>query len=170
VIHAEGLFGARLPLWQAPTGSVAGPELASEVAAAGGMGAMALTWTAPETAADHVRQVRARTDRPFQVNFALAFEPAALPAALEAGAPIVSFSWGDPLPYLPGVRAAGARWGVHSVRIVKARSAAQSLAETRQDPRREQKKTGAENPGCAEDREGLCPAIRDNRPAPRRRG
>jgi NAD(P)H-dependent flavin oxidoreductase YrpB (nitropropane dioxygenase family) len=76
------------------------------------MGAMALTWTPPETAAQQVRQVRAATDRPFQVNYALAFPPTSLAAALAAGAPVVSFSWGDPVPYLAQVHAAGAKVGV----------------------------------------------------------
>jgi nitronate monooxygenase len=59
-----------------------------------------------------VRQVRAVTGRVFQVNFVLAFPPRSLPAALEAGAPVVTFSWGDPAPHLGLVRAAGARVGV----------------------------------------------------------
>src|SRR5262249_2993046 len=58
------------------------------------------------------RQVRALTGRVFQVNFVLAFPPQSLAAALEAGAPVVTFSWGDPAPHLGVVRAAGARVGV----------------------------------------------------------
>lgn len=116
-------FSPRLPIWQAPTGGIAGPELAAAVSAAGGMGAMALTWTEPETAAEQVRQVRAATDRPFLVNFALAFAPRALEAALAAGAPIVSFSWGDPEPYLPLVHAAGIPWGLQATSVAGARRA-----------------------------------------------
>lgn len=109
---ASVLEALRHPVWQAPTAGIAGPELAAAVSQAGGMGAMGLTWTAPETAAAQVRQVRGQTDRPFLVNFALAFPPRALDAALEAGAPIVTFSWGDPAPHLERVRAAGAWVGV----------------------------------------------------------
>src|ERR1051325_8334115 len=88
VLRAEGaIFGLQYPIFQAPTGSIAGPELAAAVSAAGAMGAMALSWTPPEVAAEQVRHVRALTDRPFLVNFALAFPPNALAAALEAGAP-----------------------------------------------------------------------------------
>jgi nitronate monooxygenase len=105
-------FGLRAPIFQAPTGSIAGPELAAAVSSAGAMGAMALTWTPPEVAAAQVRQVRAATERPFLVNYALAFPPDSLAAALEAGVPLVSFSWGDPAPYLTQVRAAGAKVGV----------------------------------------------------------
>lgn len=116
-------FGLRYPIWQAPTGSVAGPELCAAVATAGGMGAMALTWTEPETAASYVRQVRALTDRPFLVNFALAFPPLGLDEVLNAGAPAISFSWGEPEPFLPRVRAAGARIGIQVTTVEQARRA-----------------------------------------------
>ncbi len=120
---SDSPFGLRFPIWQAPTGSIAGPELAAAVSTAGGMGAMALTWTPPELAAEQVRQVRAATANPFLVNFALAFPPTALADALEAGAPIVSFSWGDPAPYLAQVRAAGAQVGVQVTNSEGARRA-----------------------------------------------
>jgi len=113
----------RIPIYQAPTGSIAGPELAVAVANAGAMGAMALTWTEPTEAAAFVRQVRAATDGVFQVNFALAFPPKSLNAALESGVPIVTFSWGDPAPYLTEVRAAGAAFGVQVTSVSGARRA-----------------------------------------------
>ncbi|MCO5297533.1 MAG: nitronate monooxygenase [Fimbriimonadaceae bacterium] len=102
----------RFPIWQAPTASLAGPELAAAVSHAGGMGSMALTWTDPATAAQHIRQVLEATSNPFFVNFALAFPPVSLDAALDAGVPIVTFSWGDPEPHLARVRAAGAKVGI----------------------------------------------------------
>lgn len=113
----------RVPIWQAPTASLAGPELAAAVSRAGGMGSMAFTWTDPETAAEHVRQVRAATDRPFFVNFALAFPPLSLDAALDAGVSIVTFSWGDPEPHLARVRAAGARFGIQVTNVAGAHRA-----------------------------------------------
>ena len=97
-----------LPIWQAPTGSVAGPELCAAVSRAGGMGALGLTWTRPEDAAQAVRE---QGDALFLGNFALAFPPVALEAALAAGLPVVSFSWGDPDPYLGLCRAHGAAVG-----------------------------------------------------------
>src|SRR5579862_7105445 len=93
------LLGIEIPIVQAPTGSIAGPELAAAVSAAGGLGALGLTWTPPHAAADLVRRVRATTDHPFLVNFALAFEPVGLEPILEAGAPIVTFSFGDAARY-----------------------------------------------------------------------
>lgn len=105
-------LGIRYPIFAAPTGSIAGPELAVAVSEAGALGAMGLTWTPPDEAAQMVRQVKSQTGKPFQVNFALAFEPRALPAVLDAGVPIVTFSWGDPAPYIASVRAAGSLFGV----------------------------------------------------------
>ncbi len=106
------LFRISTPIFQAPTGSIAGAELAIAVSTAGGMGAMALTWKSPAEASELVREVRSRTALPFMVNFALAFEPISLPAALESGAPFVTFSWGDAEPYISKVHHAGARCGV----------------------------------------------------------
>ena len=44
-----------IPIIQAPTAAIAGPELAAAVSSAGGLGAMGLTWTSPEAAAKRVR-------------------------------------------------------------------------------------------------------------------
>ncbi len=104
---------SRIPLWQAPTGSIAGPELCAAVCRAGGVGSMGLTWTSPENAAQHIHQVRSADAAAFfLVNFALAFQPLALEAALLAGAPCVAFSWGDPGPLVEQVHRAGALCGL----------------------------------------------------------
>lgn len=119
----------RYPIWQAPTASIAGPELAAAVSKAGGMGSMALTWTEPAVATAHVNQVRSQTENPFFVNFALAFPPLALDAALEAGAPIVTFSWGDPEPYLSKVRSARAKIGIQVTNVAGAHRAVDQGAD-----------------------------------------
>lgn len=59
-----------------------------------------------------MKTVRTRTREAFQVNFALARLPLCLDAALDAGAPIVTFSWGDATPYVKRVHSAQARVGV----------------------------------------------------------
>jgi nitronate monooxygenase len=105
-------LGVEIPILQAPTASIAGPELAAAVSIAGGLGGMGVTWSTPQEAAAAVREVRRQTDRPFQVNFALAFEPVSLDAVLEAGPPVVSFSWGDAGPLVRRVKEAGAYVGV----------------------------------------------------------
>ena len=78
-------LGLRCPIFQAPVGSVAKPELAAAVAEAGGLGALALTWTSPADARRLIDQVRKLTVGPIQANFVLAFAPLSLPTALEAG-------------------------------------------------------------------------------------
>ncbi len=118
-------FELEYPIVQAPTGSISGPELASAVSCAGAMGAMALSWADPDTAADQVRAVKAFTSRPFLVNYALAFPPRSLNAALEAGAPLVTFSWGDPSNYVAAVRSFGARMGIQVTNAEGARRAVQ---------------------------------------------
>ena len=122
-------YGLRVPLVQAPTGSIAGPELAIAVANAGAMAALALTWTPPDEAARVVAQVRAGTSGPFLANFALAFPPDSLDAALEAGVPIVTFSWGDAQPYIGPVHRAGAKVGVQVTNVCGAVRAAEMGAD-----------------------------------------
>ena len=119
----QDLLGLRYPICQAPTGSIAGPELAAAVSGAGALGAMALTWASPEVAAEQVRRVREATSAPFQVNYALYKPPLSLQLALEAGAPVVTFSWGAPAPYVAQVRAAGAKFGVQVANAAGARRA-----------------------------------------------
>ncbi len=101
-----------IPIWQAPTGSIAGPDLCIAVSNAGGMGSMGLTWTDPDRAQAAVTTVRENTNEPFMVNFALAFPPHSLMAVLDAGAPIVTFSWGQPSTLIDTVHNAGALAGV----------------------------------------------------------
>lgn len=105
-------FGLRIPILQAPIGSMAGPELAAAVSAAGGMGALALTWTSPENTRRLLAQVRTKTDKPVQANFVLAFATQSLSAALESGVRVITFSWGMPTAEIPLLRSYGARFGI----------------------------------------------------------
>ena len=116
-------LGLRVPIFQAPIGSVAGPELAAAVSQAGGLGALAFTWTSPDDARRLIKQVRAQTEQPFQANFVLAFEPKSLAAALEAGVRIVTFSWGLPTKEIALVRSFGARCGIQATTAEGARRA-----------------------------------------------
>jgi nitronate monooxygenase len=116
-------LGLTYPIFQASTGSIAGPELCAAVSAAGALGAMALTWADPEAAAAQVRQVRAATGRPFLVNYVLKESPRSLESALDAGAPVVAFSWGDAAPYAEAVRRAGARLAVQVTNVPGAQRA-----------------------------------------------
>jgi len=68
-----------------------------------------LTWTSPGEIATAVEETRQRTERPFGVNLGLAWDQRErLEAVLAAGAPIVSFFWGDASSIIGEARDAGA--------------------------------------------------------------
>lgn len=107
------LLGIEHPVVQAPIGGLSVPALAGAVSNAGGLGTMAITWLEPDRIRDAIHALRGITDKPYAVNVVI--DPQDPPkhdrlaAALEAGAPNVSFFWGDPAPYLGAVHAAGAK-------------------------------------------------------------
>ncbi|HKP28656.1 MAG TPA: nitronate monooxygenase [Gemmatimonadales bacterium] len=101
-------LGIALPLVQAPVGSATTPALAAAVSEAGGLGTLAGTWRTPEELRRVLRKTAALTSRPIGVNLVLAFDiRQQLDVALEEGVRIISFSWGDPTPWIPRVHAAG---------------------------------------------------------------
>lgn len=61
-------LGVEVPILQAPMAGVATPALAAAVSNAGGLGALGIGASAPETARGMIAAVRAKTDRAFQVN------------------------------------------------------------------------------------------------------
>jgi nitronate monooxygenase len=86
---------------------------------------MGLTWTPPEVAAAQVREARRLSGgRPFVANFALAFPCEAFEAALDAGAPVVGFSWGQPGRRIDQARQCGAKVVVQAGSPEAAREAA----------------------------------------------
>src|SRR5436190_3195732 len=77
-------------------GGAVTPTLAATVSNAGALGMLPLTWTPPEETAPAVEEMRERTERPFGVNLGLAWDQRERVAlALTAGAPVISFFWGD---------------------------------------------------------------------------
>jgi len=79
------------------------PELAIAVSNAGALGAIGTESGA--TAADvqqRVSRMKSGTDRPFALNYLLAFDPVSIPAALHAGAPIIQFAWNSDDGYRRG--------------------------------------------------------------------
>ena len=106
------LLGIEQPIIQAPIGGLSVPALAGAVSNAGGLGMMAITWLEPEDLRAAIRELRGLTDRPFGVNVVIdEHDPPQderVDAALEEGAPIVSFFWGDPARYLDRIHRAGA--------------------------------------------------------------
>lgn len=100
------LLGIDHPVVQAPIGSLTRPELAAAVSSAGGLGSLAMTWHDLDGTRRAIERTVELTDRPFAVNLVLddatTRQPTAdhLSACLDAGAPLVSFSFGDPIPYV----------------------------------------------------------------------
>jgi nitronate monooxygenase len=119
------LFGLKYPIFSAGMGLTANPELAIAISNAGGLGAVG---TGSNAVADVVRQrvsqIKSATQRPFAVNFLLAFDPVTLPLALDAGAPIIQFAWGIPTTEnVAAVRKAGAKMGIQISSVAGARRA-----------------------------------------------
>ena len=108
-------FGLRCPIFCAGMGRASNPDLAVAVSAAGGLGALGTGSRPPssDVLRQRISQVKSRTDRPFAINYLLAFDPVTLPDALDAGAPIIQFAWGIPSPEMvAAIRKAGAKMGV----------------------------------------------------------
>jgi NAD(P)H-dependent flavin oxidoreductase YrpB (nitropropane dioxygenase family) len=90
-------------------GGASQPALAAAVSNAGGLGMLALSWHPPEAVRAEIRATRALTDKPFGVNLVLAFpQEERFAICLEEGAPVISFFWGDPAPFVGRAHAAGA--------------------------------------------------------------
>lgn len=107
-------LGIDRPIVQAPIGGLTRPELAAAVSEAGGLGTLALSWHDLDATRREIRETLELTDRPFAVNLVLDEATVEHPtdehlaACLDAGAPIVSFSFGDPSPYVARCHDAGA--------------------------------------------------------------
>jgi len=114
-------YPCSIPILQAPIGSAAGIDLCSGVSEAGALGGLALTWRGPGSVQKIVQGVRSRTDLPFYGNYALHFDPKTLNEAIESGIPILTFSWGDPSPYIAKVKSAGIATGVQVTSIDSAK-------------------------------------------------
>lgn len=63
------LFGIELPIIQAPMAGVQGSALAGAVSAAGGLGSLPAAMLGADALRAEVAEIRARTSRPFNVNF-----------------------------------------------------------------------------------------------------
>ena len=106
-------FGLAHPLMSAPMALHSGGTLAGAVTAAGGLGSFG--GVHPERGPDWIRRevatIRARTDGPYAVGFITAFLGPARPlfdAVLAEGPTAVALSFGDPAPWIPAIRDAGA--------------------------------------------------------------
>ena len=124
------LLGMRHPVIQAAIGHLTCPALAAAVTEAGGLGTIAFTGRGPEGVRDLIAAARSLTAGPFVANFLLPYDvEAEFEAALDAGVPVVSLFWGDPAPYVPRVRAAGAKFLVTVGSVDEAKAAADAGAD-----------------------------------------
>jgi nitronate monooxygenase len=118
-------LGLRYPILCAGMGTAAAPELAIAVSNGGGLGALGTgSERSPDVIRQRVSRTKSGTNRPFAVNYLLAFHPVTLPAALEAGAPIIQFAWGiPPAETVAVIRKAGAKMGIQIASVAGARRA-----------------------------------------------
>jgi nitronate monooxygenase len=106
-------FGLKNPIFQSGMGLAAGPELAIAVSRAGGLASLGQSGVGPVNTGPRIAQVKAATDRPFSINYLLSSDVTTLQIALDAGAPIVQFSWGVPSKeFVAAIRRAGAKMGI----------------------------------------------------------
>src|SRR4249920_4108382 len=75
-----------IPVFQAPMASVTTAALAAAVSNAGGLGGFGCAYMQPDAMRREVAALRAVTDRPFQLNFFAAPQPAPVPADAQADA------------------------------------------------------------------------------------
>jgi nitronate monooxygenase len=106
-------FGLKYPIMQAGMGNAAGPDLAIAVCGAGALGSLGQAGIGAVTTRTRIEAVKAATTRPFAVNYLLSYPIDTLQIALDAGAPIVQFSWGMPSKdSIDAIRRAGAKMGI----------------------------------------------------------
>jgi len=103
------LLGIKHPIIQGGMAWIATAELAAAVSEAGGLGIIGSGSATADWVRDQIRQVRARTDRPFGVNILLISPHAdeVLRAVLEERVPVVTTGAGTPSAYIPALKEAG---------------------------------------------------------------
>jgi nitronate monooxygenase len=103
-------LGIEHPVIQAGMGSECGARLAAAVSEAGGLGTIGSIGGTPERLRAEIAACRAATRRPFAVNVVtwewMPFAMSLVDVALEERVPVVTLSFGDPLPALARCRAA----------------------------------------------------------------
>lgn len=103
------IFGIKYPIVQGGLAYLAFAELAAAVSNAGGLGQItAATLGSPEKLREEIRKVRALTDKPFAVNFAIARHDGQyqelLEIAIEEKVPAISITGGNPQPVFDRIK------------------------------------------------------------------
>jgi nitronate monooxygenase len=106
------LIGIEIPIAQAGMGGASCPELAAAVSNAGALGFLGLSvdyLDDPGSVRQEIRRTRSLTEKPFGVNIVLEWpQEEKLEVCLEEKVRLVSFSFGDPAPFVDRVHKAGA--------------------------------------------------------------
>lgn len=100
-------FGVELPIVQGGLAYLAHSELCAAVSKAGGLGQLtAATMGSPEVLREEIRKVRAMTDRPFAVNFAIGHRDLSdfIRVTIEERVEIISVTGGNPEPLFAAFR------------------------------------------------------------------
>jgi nitronate monooxygenase len=106
--RATQALGIEYPVVLAGMGGGTNPELVAAVSEAGGLGILACTWMSADDLAVAVADIRARTSRPFGVNFVLHLvDPPMIDAAIALRVPVLSYFRGDPAGPATKAKAAG---------------------------------------------------------------
>ena len=106
------LLEIRHPILLAPMDLIAGARLTSAVSAAGGFGILGGGYGDRAWLEQAIIRLRQNADVPFGIGFitwSLAKQPELLDVALHAKPRAIMLSFGDPRPFAPRIRAAGAR-------------------------------------------------------------
>ena len=127
------MFGVEHPICCGGMTHVGRAELIAPVAEAGALGFLtALTQPSPEELQAEIGRIRERTDKPFGVNLTILPTVKPVPydeyidAALEAGIKIIETAGNNPQPFLPRIKAAGAKI-IHKCTSVRYAVKAQSI-------------------------------------------
>lgn len=97
------LLGIEYPIIQGGLAYLAYSDLAAAVSNAGGLGQItAMSLQNPEELREEIRKVKAKTDKPFGVNFAIGQHGRPfsdmLDVAIEEGVPVITMTGGNPAP------------------------------------------------------------------------
>lgn len=106
-------FRLEIPILQAPIGSLATLQLATEIARAGGMGALAATWDTVSDGRKRVRLIKER-QRQFYLNFVLRFDTSHVLPLADEGPAAVTLSWGCDRALIEALQQRGIRVGVQA--------------------------------------------------------
>ncbi|CUJ31115.1 Nitronate monooxygenase [Achromobacter xylosoxidans] len=107
---ATRTLGIRYPIVQGGLARIARAELAGAVSAAGGLGQLAAAGLGtPELLRAEIRKVRRLTEAPFGVNFPVGHMPidVLIDVVLEEKVAVVSFTGGNPKPYIRRMEGSG---------------------------------------------------------------